>query len=470
MTASTSRTVCFITNKMTKETAAARAMGVSLCMLLAGGCGYLKVERLSPDGSVDTRGDSDSENNEDTGVAGDTDSLSPTNTDADTATDSDSTPSRSTGADTQTGASIDEDTGMGRDTGTVADTGTESGTQTDTATVADRDTSSGSGDTAVDSDTSGASDSDRETGTATDLSTEPSTETESDTVSEADTANEADTVTDGDSAPDTDTGFDSATDTDAPAVPDLTRGYWRLDAVDGNAVSWNDSTLLLTNSVTNPDSTISMDARFDWFEEQVPKDTNFGTATYIPDTSRLQVTADTGGTLFDYQATYEESTDSLVIGSWEPEAGVFTAFRQFDGFRLQVSDVQATSQHSPVYGAMMIVDETHTHYWSARRGSLTGQTISFVLTAPSTLSAVRLLSYRLDTSYSPPTAVSVRCYDTRDQLVATIPLAFAESPVYQGRELVVTEPVARLEMDILDVVNPTGDWLIIHEMDLFGGL
>jgi hypothetical protein len=232
--------------------------------------------------------------------------------------------------------------------------------------------------------------------------------------------------------------------------------------------------LVFTSSSTNPDGTIDVAYRIDWFETTtfgiLLGGEEVGVGTYDPMTALLSFDQ-TGGwssnPLDHYDATYEPATGSLVQGSWATgNAGTFTGAHRLSGMLLAAPSAQSSSARNGL-GPANMVDTDMMTYWSSANGRTVGETITLTLSAARRLRGLRLLSV-VGANEAAPARLTVTSRDAGASIIDTSDITVPTDSMWNPTALIVDGLVSEVLIEITEVQPAAGNRVVVSGIELFG--
>jgi hypothetical protein len=256
---------------------------------------------------------------------------------------------------------------------------------------------------------------------------------------------------------------------------DLMDGYWVLTASDSGGQNWTPSTLVFTNATSNPDGTVALEYRIDWFEDAggsfgiLLGGEEYGVGTYDPTAAHL-VLDQTGGfasnPLDRYEADYDATSKDLVNGFWNTgNPGTFTGTHELSGHEV-VPLVAAASSTRASLDASKAVDVDMMTNWSSANGATIGQTLTLTLPAPTDLEGFRLLSYPA-TNDAAPSRVLVHCFDSVGTEIATKDLSLPADPMWKPVPISVSS-ASSVALEVTEISPASGNRIVVQGVELFG--
>jgi len=251
-------------------------------------------------------------------------------------------------------------------------------------------------------------------------------------------------------------------------------GYFVLDAEDTGGQFWDPSTLVFTSVVTNPDSTLSLGYRIDWFENTtfglLLAGEEYGIGTYDPATALLALDQTSGfssNVLDHYEATYDAGAAALQNGTWNTGTpGTFTGQRTLAGVLLPPPVAQASSTRSTLVADFM-VDADMMTYWSSANGEAVGVTVLLTLNSPSRLRGLRILSVPGSTDAA-PAVLRASSRDATDTEIDLTDLVMPADPMWKPLPLVVDTPVSSILLEVMAIAPTNGNRVVLTGVEVFG--
>jgi hypothetical protein len=252
-------------------------------------------------------------------------------------------------------------------------------------------------------------------------------------------------------------------------------GYWVLTASDSGGKNWTPSTLLFTSATTNPDGTIGLDYRIDWFENAGGSfgvlfgGEEYGTGTYDPVAAHLVLNQTSGfasDTLDQYEADYDAPTEGLLDGFWNTGTpGTFTGAHVLGGHDVVPLVATATSARASL-GASLASDGDMMTYWSSANGKTIGETLTLTLPGPTNVEGFRLLAYTNSTD-SAPSRVTVHCYDDVGTELDASDVVLPSDPAWKPVPLAVSA-VSSIGLEVTEISPAGGNRVVVYGVEVFG--